>query len=168
VSDPRQPRRRLGVLDYLGWQLSLTDDGGEHRTVERTAIWLGRTRKGDLREALRIPRQLFAPSWKILAIYVILAGIATVLVKRMTIGAGWSSVQEFLVLYPAIFLPPALLFAFIAARFRRRSSQYIHLMKARALCPACIHSLEGMQTDSERMVTCPECGARWRFGDAPQ
>jgi hypothetical protein len=56
---------------------------------------------------------------------------------------------------------------FFAARFRRRSDRYITLMKARALCPACIHSLKGLPVPTSGLVPCPECGAKWRLDVVP-
>ncbi len=168
MNSPRPPRLRLGVFDYLGWRFSLMDDAGVQQHVDGTAMWLGRVRRGSkLREALRMPRQLFIPTPGMYIVYfVAFCLFATPIIVAIN-GASWPTVGRFLALYPVFVGPPTLLSAITAIRFRRRSAEYVKLMKARALCPACIHSLEGLTVPEDDMVACPECGAKWRFSPGP-
>ena len=169
MTDPRPPRLRPGVLGYLGYRYFLLDDGGAQREMETSKLWFGWWGIGkDLREKLRRPRREITPSVASFIVYMLVCMVLIGLIETNANTSTWPKVQAQIANAIVIVGACTASSAFIAARFRRRSGEYVKLMKARALCPVCIYSLEGMETDSEHMVTCPECGAKWRFDPAPK
>ncbi len=169
MTDPRPPRLRLGVLDYLGWRFPIFDDAGSQRRIDSTAMWVGRTRHGaKLREALRRPRQMFLPSAGFGIVAIVASALLMTPIRVAINSTAWPPIVKMVVLAAVFLGPPIALMVVIASQFRRRSGEYITLMKARALCPVCIYSLEGMDVPSEGMITCPECGAKWRMDVVPK
>jgi hypothetical protein len=163
MTAPRPPRPRLSALDILGLRFSMLDDQRRQYEIDATAMWLGWSRKGVTRDRLRLPREQLMPSagsYIVFAVvYIVLSATLRVTFDHL-LSTPWMDLTMRLVVGGS---SGAALGMFTAARFRRRSDRYVTLMKARALCPACIHSLEGLPVPVSGLVACPECGAHWKF-----
>ena len=49
----------------------------------------------------------------------------------------------------------------------KRAPRVIQIMKTWRLCPGCAYALDGVARHGEGLVTCPECGAKWRLDEGP-
>jgi hypothetical protein len=163
MTAPRPPRLRLGALDILGQRFSLLDDAGARHTVDTDAMRRARHRTSPLRNRLLIPHHEITHSFATFMVYMGVNMAIIVLFVTAMPTTGWPKIQGaiFRGVIAVVAVCAALMFT--AARFRHRSNRYITLMKARALCPACIHSLEGLPVPDSGLVPCPECGAHWKF-----
>lgn len=163
----RKRRLRLTWRDILGWRFSLLDDAGIQHQLDMRAMRLGWSRRNRHRERLRTPRTELLPSAESLAAKFV-AVMTILIVLNLAIPAvGRSGSTDMAILFIALSVGSLLGSTFVGASFRHRRPRYVGLMKLRALCPACISSLEGLPVPPDGLVPCPECGAKWHFGSAP-
>lgn len=141
----------------------MLDDAGSQHRIHMEHFWQGwRKIPKELKQRLHSPRLVLVPSAAGLILQPI---IVAVVVGFVLSQMSYQNPYGRFVLPGAIIVVGVLYYGAVAARARARSAEYIRLMKARALCPACIYSLEGVNVPSDGGLTaCPECGSKWLMG----